>query len=160
MTSEHLSEKLKEQNDVPDFWPSDMMREYNIVHQLRRALDMKYQDGSNVDIHNGNDVVQYMAELQVIGGTSAELMGRLRKKLEEARGAAILAALDDRRVDFRKLSATLQKQYVDSQISAIISVYEYAEYLNKRISYALDAGRSFLSYIKEDMYNNRSIPQR
>jgi len=159
-TQDEIIDKAMAPLDMPDFWPGDMIHEFDTVSRVRKALNFEFQSGGKVDIHTGDQVVQYMAELQVMSASSAELMGRLRKRLEEARGAAIIAAMDDQRVDFRRLSATLQKQYVDSQIATILAVYEYAEYLSKRISYSLDAGRSFLSFIKEEMYNNRTIPQR
>lgn len=152
--------KLVEPVKPPDFWPTEMMDEYLVALMIKRSLNFTMADGSPVDIYDGNSMVGYMAELQSISGSSAELMGRMRRALEDARGAAIIAAMTDDKLDFKKLSATLQSRYVDSKISMMLAAYEYAEFLSKRVSYAMDAGRSLLSFIKQDMQNSRPINQK
>ena len=158
-TTEEIMQKIQEPVKAPDFWPMDMMDEFHTIQSVRNALDFKMSDGSKVDIHTGTAMFEYMAELQVISASAAELMGRLRKRLEQARGRAILEALDDIE-NFKRLSATLQAKLVDSKIAEHLAVYEYAEFLSKRISYSQDGTRSMLSFIKEDMRNQAPVSQR
>lgn len=152
-------QRVQEPVKAPDFWPMDMMDEFHTIQSIRNALDFKMSDGSKVDIHTGTAMFEYMAELQVISASAAELMGHLRKRLDLARGAAIFQEINGNDW-FKKMSATLQNQYINSKISDHLAVYEYAEYLSKRISYAQDGTRSMLSFIKEDMRNQAPVSQR
>ena len=138
----------------PAFWPTDMIDELKVASAIRKLIDV-----SEVDIYNGDSVAEYGMRLQAMSGSAAELMARVRTRLEEARGEAIIDAMTDERIRFDAMSATLQNKYVDSRISVHHAAYTYAEYLNKRLSYAMDYVRSLLGYIREDMYRNRTIPQ-
>jgi len=149
------AELAKEPVKAPPFWPTDKMDEYLVAVALRKKIDPT----GNVDIFNGDSVAQYGAELQAMSGSAAELMARMRMAMEEARNIAIVAAMTDEKVDFGKLSATLQNKWVDGKIAIYLAAYTYCEYINKRLSYAMDYTRSLLSFIKEDLYRSRANQQ-
>ncbi len=160
MTRTEIDEVVAEPIKVPGFWPTELLDEYVVANMIKNCINFRMSDGCKVDIYSGDSVFAYMAELQTVSGSSAELMGRMRRGLEAARGEAIRSCMTDETIDFKKLSATLQSRFVDSKIAMMLAAYEYAEYLSKRLSYAMDACRSMLSYIKTDMQNNRPIPQQ
>lgn len=145
----------KEPVKTPPFWPTDRMEEFKVAAFLRKKITPE----GNVDIYDGDSVAQYGAELQAISGSAAELMARMRMALEEARNGAIVEAMTSEEVKFDRMSATLQNKWVDGKIAVYHAAYTYCEYLNKRLSYAMDYMRSLLSFIKEDMYRNRSNQQ-
>ncbi len=160
MTGQEIIEAAEKAVTPPAFWPTELMDEFKVACAIKDCLNFTMADGSKVDIHVGHNVAEYMCEMQMISASSAELMGRMRKALEDARGKAIVEAMIDEKLDFKKLSATLQSRYVDSKISMMLAAYEYSEHLAKRVSYSLDACRSLLSFIKEDMRNSVPINQR
>lgn len=146
----------------PPFWPTDMMDEFAVIQAIRKILNYIVEEAetdSKVDIYSGDDLFVYMTHLQAMSGSSAELMGRMRYLLETKRGEAILAISSDKE-RLKGVSQGLQTKLVDAEIAVYSAAYDYCEYLNKRLSYAMDAARSMLSYVKEDMYRNRAIPQR
>lgn len=141
---------------APPFWPTTHMGEFAVAQAIRELIE---PDG-NIDITVAESVMFYGMQLQSMSGSGAELMARMRMALEEARGKAIVECMCDESLKFDRMSATLQNKMVDSRIAVYHAAYTYAEYLNKRVSYALDYVRSLLSYIKEDMRNSQPIPQR
>lgn len=146
------AQAAKEPVKAPPFWPTSHMDEFLVAGAIRKLIDP-----SGLDIQVGDHVAQYGAQLQAMSGSAAELMARMRMALEEARNAAILEAMQQE--SFGKMSATLQNKFVDGKIAVYHAAYTYCEYLNKRLSYAMDYTRSLLSYIKEDLYRNRSNQQ-
>lgn len=145
----------KEPVATPPFWPSDKFDEFKVAAFIRSKITPE----GNVDIYNGDSVAQYGAELQALSGSAAELMARMRMALEEARNVAIQEAMVDETIKFDKMSATLQNKFVDGRIAIYHAAYTYCEYLNKRLSYAMEYTRSLLSYIREDLYRNRANQQ-
>ena len=147
---------FKKPTPPPAFWPSDLVEDFKTASEIRDMID---PDKNDLDIYIADSVIEYGLRLQSISGNGAELMARMRMAVEQARGDAIVRAMSDEKVDFSSMSATLQNKYVDSKIAVHHAAYTYCEFLNKRISYAMDYVRSLLSYIKADMQNNTPMRQ-
>ena len=150
---------LKEKIETPSFWPTDMIDELKVAAACRRAIEFEV-DGEKLDLYVAESIYEYLTKLQSLSGSAAELQARMRMRLEEQRAKAIVAAMTDEEVNFGRMSATLQNKYVEGKIAVYVAAYEYATYINKRMSYAMDAGRSFLSYLKEEMRQQTPIGQR
>jgi hypothetical protein len=150
--TEAQAQAAKEPLKAPPFWPTTHLDEFRVASAIRKLIDP-----TGVDIHLGNDVAEYGAQLQAMSGSAAELMARMRMALEEARNKAIVELMGEE--NFHRMSATLQNKFVDGRIAIYHAAYTYCEYLNKRLSYCMDYTRSLLSYIKEDMYRSRANQQ-
>ena len=148
---------FKEPVPPPDFWPTNLMAEYQIAVAIRDLID---PNSGELDAYVANSVINYGLKLQAISGNGAELMARMRLALEKARGVAIMEAMTDAQFQAGKPSATMQKAFVDSKLAVYEAGYTYAEFLSKRLSYAMDYVRSLLSYLKEEMRQAQAIPQR
>lgn len=132
-----------------------MDAEFRNALAIRSCIEM---DG--VDIHNGDSLFNYAAELQSISGSGAELIATMRKALEDERVKVMDELMSEEEGKFWKMSMTLQNKYIEAKMSTHIASYQYCEYLNKRISYSMDMVRSMLSYIKQDMMNERFAPRQ
>ena len=108
--TEAQAKAAKEPLAAPPFWPTSHLDEYRVAGALRKLIDP-----TGIDIHVGQRVAEYGAELQAMSGSAAELMARMRMTLEEARNKAILDAMATE--GFYRMSATLQNKWVDGKIA-------------------------------------------
>lgn len=151
---------FREPAPAPDYWPTNMMPELSIAQSIRSLIDPSNPD-NDFDMYDADSIIAYGLRLQAISGNGAELMARMRMAKEKRKTEAIQEAMTSEKVDFSKFkSVRLQQDYIDGLIAVHLAAYEYCEFLNKRISYAMEFIRSLLSFRKEEMYHSRPIPQR
>jgi len=106
---------------------------------IREVMDTK------VGIDNPTGVAEKLEQLQGVAGLSAECIAWSRKRYDEK-----LKFLTMNKA-YNNYTATEKKMIFGGEASEEIFLVNYAESLNKDYHYSVEAVRTLLSYLKEEM---------
>ena len=116
------------------------------IQEICRLIYDAIEEKISIDVPE--EVLGKMSKLQVLLASSAELLANVKKEY----GKRELIALD--KID-PKLSPSIMKKRLDAQMAEEQYWLTFADRLNSGLVHSIDALRSNISYLKEEL--NKSI---